>query len=198
MKTSTVVVLFALQFMLFATIGTSAFLYGQNLIDEANTRSVVNESRGRELEKQTAELSALLAKEIAANKERIAEFELIKARNGELDKQIAELNDASKKSAGKVAHPNVKPATKWVLEGVGPADAKNDLLQEQLLKQLGNIQIRGNGLGIGGSITINGQTLQFGGDEKIQRDENVKKILDELEEAPEKKPAEKAKTGEKF
>ena len=199
MKTSTIIVLMAVQFLFFAAIGTGAVLFGYNQIEVSNVRAAAVEARGAAMEKQTAELNALLMKELDANKDRAAQLERLASRNGELEKQIADLKTASKRAAERAPTADAaRPATKWVLEGIGPANPQNSQMQEQLLKQLGNIQIRPNGLGIAGSITINGQTLQLGGDH-IEGNDTVRKMLDELEEAPaENKPAKKAEKGEQF
>ena len=63
MKTSTVVGLFAIQFVLFAVICGAVFTLGQNQLAEANARAAAQEMRAQAAEKQFDAVNQQLAAE---------------------------------------------------------------------------------------------------------------------------------------
>ena len=211
MKTSTAVVLFGIQFLFFAVICGGVFVMGEVRVAKAKARSAAAETRAAEIEvravsaeKQNETLKEDVAEQKKFNHERMAEIGRMKERVSDLDKQIATMKTEPRKRAmdGQVAGPNriiIGTELPGFPQGGG---ALQEMLKEQLLKQLGNIQITPNGLGISGAITIEGKTLKFGDQNVIDGEkEQVNELLNELEKADEtKRDGKKNKTekGEQF
>ena len=192
MKKSTVIVLFALQFMLFAAAGGCIFLFGQYNLAAANARAAASEERAAAVEKQAATLNERVCAEIQLNEVRSRETVRLKSLTGALQKEVAELKDSAKSSHETTAQ------NRFVIGGRdGPGLQLGAEIPPEILKQLGNIQI---GPGVAGTITINGEKVQLGDADRLQ-EHAIKIILNELQLGdPAKPPAEKKEktTDEQF
>lgn len=191
MKKSTVIVLFALQFMLFALVSGWIFFTSKSYVADATARAVASEARAVALERQTAALNERLVAEIQLNELRSKEVVRLKSQTGTLEKEVAELKDSAKSSHAMTAQ------NRFVVGGEGPGIQLGAELAPEILKQLGNrtLQITP---GVAGTITINGEKLQLGEVDRLQ-DQAIKIILNELQLGDPAKPAEKKeKTDEQF
>jgi len=195
MKTSTVMALFAVQFLLCVIVTAGVFMFSRYQLVEARLQAKEWEAHGLALEAQKTALKEQLAAQTKFRDEQSKENARLNDKIRELDKQVADLRADAKTKLGAMTK------LPFALDGGEPQlqlGEATKTLREQLLKQLGNIQTRPNGLGIAGSITINGDTLEFGDVKKLNG--NVKNLLDELGRnlEPEKIEKPKAEKGDQF
>ena len=198
MKKSTVMILFALQFVLFATISGGVYFFSKNNLAEANARAAATQDLAVATEQKAAVLLDQLNAANQLNEERNKELERLKSQSSTLQKEVAELKSAAKATAAVAAAPVQNSLT----IGRGGMQLGAELAPE-ILKQLGNLQFHATGTGVTGAVTINGETIQLGDTKKLE-EHAIRIILNELEHADEPaRPAEKKvekqdKVDEKF
>ncbi len=187
MKKSTVLVLFALQFVLFATISGGIYFFSKNNLAEANARAEAAQSLAIATEQRATALTEQLNTVNQLNDDQKKQIEQAKTQTATLQEEVAKLKAAPKSTTTVVATPSVQNGITF---GRGGIQLGAELAPE-MLKQLGNLQFQANGNGVTGTITVNGETIQLGDTKKIE-EHAIRIILNELEHADEQlRPAEK-------